>query len=597
MKADLPQAQETPIAEAIDGVVEAMQEAVFPVRLDRMLESLRYAEYDICAGIGEAVDNALEAGSQDVWVFTQTEVKEFGRKTVEVISEAAIVDNGEGMSKSILHRCLVLGESLRPPKPGGKRGIGRFGVGMTLGAISLGRRVEVYSRQKSIDPFKFTYLDLDEIQNKQQINIPEPEPNDPPAKLGKLLASKSGTIVIISTCDRLQTALVDPDKPISASEQVKPLMGYLARTYRKYIDAGRRIWLNGEPVFLYDPLYLMGPTYIENKSGTTDLKAIEKGESEIELAIPGQPGKTAKVKIKLTLLPKEWRPSRGSGGSKFAKDRKIEDNEGISILRADREVLYGTVPYILGRKGQARTLDIDRWWGMEISFPPELDDYFHVRYIKRGAEPVTSLRDKIREQVWKAVQDLRDEIQADMKQDSAQGGKQAGVFADAEASMADAEPKLPKGKLGADTTEEDADAQLAKVAQEDVSADSEAEKEQKKEQLKHKPFSIVPVTFPTNVFFETKHILGRIIVKLNVQHPFYTDVFEPLCGTLASMTEDSELDQGADTQEKIRARRAMLLLILSYAKAESFFDDNDQLRLLGNLRSQWGIALATVLKS
>ncbi|WP_434033265.1 ATP-binding protein [Cupriavidus sp. a3] len=572
-----------------------MKEKVFPVRLDRMLESLRYAEYDMSHGMGEAIDNSVEAGAADVWVFTENEIKKLGSKSVEVISQIAVVDNGEGMSKDVLHRCLVLGESLRQPKPSGKSGIGRFGVGMTLGAISLGRRVEVYARSSGDEPFLFTYIDLDEIANKTQVTIPEPHPKDPPGHFNKLLADSGGTVVIISNCDRLQTAPVEYDKPISASDQIKPLMGFLGRTYRKFIDAGRNFWLNGEPVFLHDPLYLMEPTYPEHKAGKLDIKAKLKGETEFELAVPNMPGKTAKVKLKLTLLPKEWRSAKNSGGTQFARDRKIHENEGVSILRADREVLYGTVPFILGKKGQARSLEIDRWWGLEISFPPELDEYFHVRYIKRGAEPIASLRDKIREQVWRAVKELREEISRDLNQDPASKDREQGVFADAESAMAEAETILPKGKRGVDTPPEEAERQLGDVANQDIFVASPEQKEQKKNELKSKPFSIVPVTFPKNVFFETEHILGKIIVKLNVQHPFYKEVFEPLCGTISSLAEDSKLDEGADTEEKIQARRALLLLILSYAKAESFFDDNDD--VFTNLRSQWGVALATAIKS
>lgn len=59
----------------------------------------------------------------------------------------------------------------------------------------------------------------------------------------------------------------------------------------------------------------------------------------------------------------------GAGGNTEARKRKIDRNEGVSILRADREVFYGHVPYITGKKGEAKSDDKDRWWGCEISFP------------------------------------------------------------------------------------------------------------------------------------------------------------------------------------------------------------------------------------
>jgi hypothetical protein len=133
---------------------------------------------------------------------------------------------------------------------------------------------------------------------------------------------------------------------------------------------------------------MLSPTKFDAKNPQKpDLKAEPWGTVEqIELDIPGSNGQTAKVTIRMSLLPKEWRAYKGAGGTSFVKERHIDDNEGVSILRADREVLYGTVPYIIGKKGQARPLDIDRFWGCEISFPPELDSYFQVRYFPRVAQ-------------------------------------------------------------------------------------------------------------------------------------------------------------------------------------------------------------------
>ena len=112
--------------------------------------------------------------------------------------------------------------------------------------------------------------------------------------------------------------------------------------------------------------------------GSIEPKATSLGEFHLPREIPGKDGQTADVVIRMSLLPAEWRTTAGAGGSPEAKKRKIDKNEGISILRADREVFYGHVPYITGKKGEARALDIDRWWGCEISFPPELDYAFQV---------------------------------------------------------------------------------------------------------------------------------------------------------------------------------------------------------------------------
>lgn len=567
-----------------------------PVRLDRMLESLRNAEYDIAAGLGELVDNAVEGGAKNTWIFVKPERRTFKGKPVDVVGEVAVVDDGSGMPIEVLGRCLVLGDTFRGAKPNARLGIGKFGVGMTMGSISLARRIEVYSRADKTKPFRFTFLDLDLIKAGTQQVIPKPVELTPPEEYAALLADGTGTVVVLTNCDRLQTDPVEKEKGIAASEQIAGLPTFLGRTYRKFLQAGRQLWLNREAIYLHDPLYIAGPTVWDTKNPKEpDAKAKVYGKKvEIPLEIPGSNGKMADVSIRMSLLPREWRFTQGAGGSSFAKTRKITENEGVSILRADREVLYAPVPYIIGTRGVAKFLEIDRWWGCEISFPPELDEYFHVRYIKRGAEPVPSLRDQIRAVIGPAVVALRAQVKSDFDKEEAAKEKERGVYGEAETTMAKVDATLPKGKRGEEKTPEETDRELDELVEASAEvANSEQPKEQRKRELESKPYAIVPVRYPATVFFEPVYQPGRVIVKLNVEHPFYKQVFEPLCGTVESMDEDSPVDTGAGTPEKRMARKAFLLLLMSYAHAEGFFPT--QTELLKNLRGQWGITLGTAL--
>lgn len=567
-----------------------------PVRLDRMLESLRNAEFDMSSGLGELVDNSVEEGAKNIWTFVKSGRREFSGKSIDVVTELAVADDGGGMSAEVLARCLVLGYTQRSPKSNGRLGISKFGVGLTMGSISLARRIEVYSRAEEGLPFRYTFLDLDLVKAGRQQVIPAPIEKAPPAEYASLLAASTGTVVILTECDRLQTDPVEKEKGISASEQIAGLPTFLGRTYRKFIQAGRQLWLNNERIHLHDPLYLEGPTVWDAKNpDAPDSKAKKWGKRvNVTLEIPGSAGKTAEVSIRMSLLPREWRPNAGSGGSNFVKSRKINDNEGVSILRADREVLYGPVPYIIGMRGRAKFLEIDRWWGCEISFPPELDEYFHVRYIKRGAEPVPSLRDKIRAAIAPSVDALRKQIQADFEKANEAKAKEAGVFAEAEEAMARVDATLPRGKSGDEKSPEEAGRELEKIVVATAEVDgAEKPREQRKRELESKPYAIVPVRYPSTVFFEPVYQPGRVIVMLNVDHPFYKQVFEPLCGTVEAMDEDSPVDTGADTPDKRLARKAFMLLLMSYAHAEGFFPQQED--LLANLRGQWGITLGTAL--
>lgn len=565
------------------------------IRVDRLYESLRYNEYSPENGMGEIVDNSVEAGATRIDVKI-TRMKHQGKgKPKTKIQEIAVIDNGCGMDEEILSKCLALGESVRPMNRG-KMGIGRFGVGMTLGSISLARRVEVYSRAKANDAFLYTFIDLEMIGNGNQLYIPYPVAKEPKAEYGELLNNSSGTIVILSNCDRI-------------NGDMESLANYLGRTYRKFIERGLKIYMGTkmtgdadyktEQVFLHDPLYLAGPTKFDNESREVgkpfDPKASDWGTIRIPKEITGQPGKTADVVIRMSLLPEEWRMVEGAGGSPEAKKRRIHENEGFSILRADREVLYGHVPFMTGNKGAAKALDIDRFWGCEIAFPPELDDYFQVRYIKRGAEPVEGLKEQIRTEIMKYIPSARKMIRELFAKNEAANREKQDVFEAAEVAMAGITHNLPLSVNAKNMTPEEADSKIELAAQESLDTkrtdkqEQKAAEEKKKEELKAKPFSVELVSYPKSFLFDTVHTPNNVIIKLNVNHPFYEKVMKPLCGI-----------DGADGSWETSAANkkvwdAMLMLFFAYAKAETMFDQSNN-ALFDNLKSQWGAILGAAIE-
>ena len=105
------------------------------------LESFRASDFDCYSAYGEVLDNSVQANASIVKV-TFKDREDRSRRN-KMIGEVFFADNGEGMIPDILRRCLKLGYSSRKND---RKGIGRFGVGMTSGAINQCRRVEVYSK-------------------------------------------------------------------------------------------------------------------------------------------------------------------------------------------------------------------------------------------------------------------------------------------------------------------------------------------------------------------------------------------------------------------------------------------------------------------
>ena len=91
------------------------------------------------------------------------------------------------------------------------------------------------------------------------------------------------------------------------------------------------------------------------------------------------------------------------------KGLHIPDNEGhISIVRNGREIYYDIVPKLL----PSGVEKIDRFIGIEVSFPAILDEYLQVRHVKRGAEPVTKLREELKKTLKRPIEVAREEIRA-----------------------------------------------------------------------------------------------------------------------------------------------------------------------------------------
>ena len=234
---------------------KTMQQLINP---QRFYESLRANDFSFVNGLGEIVDNSVEARAKHVNVMLN--VGEDAAKKKRILNSVAVIDDGIGMNYTVLSKCLVLGDSIRE-HPTGKSGIGKFGVGLVTGSISIGRKVEVYSRTGGQDAFLYTYIDLDDIKEGDMKGVPVPVEKDIPDEYKEYLKDSSGTVVILSNCDRMDGTGDKTD----IQEMIASVATFLGRTYRKFISAGTEIYLNNNKVYLHDPLYLDGPTIFDIK--------------------------------------------------------------------------------------------------------------------------------------------------------------------------------------------------------------------------------------------------------------------------------------------------------------------------------------------
>jgi hypothetical protein len=578
------------------------ENSVALVKVDTALKSLRSSEFDTPAAVGELIDNSIQAGATIVRIKlseTPRAQAKGKKKQTMVVDRIAVADDGAGMDRDVLRESLVLGYSTRYNQ---RNGMGRFGVGATLAGINQAKRIDIWSRADEHQPFLHSFIDLDEVEDGRQQYMPEPSATPIDDEFKSLLPQGTGTLVIWSKCDRLTEG---EDGTIHNVGEVRnDLIKWIARTYRYYIDGGLQIEVNGERVHPFDPLFQMTiHTFPEDPKAETIL------DDGFEWDIPSRPGQTATVRYKVTLLPAEWRTHIGAGGARLAKERRIDTNEGLSIMRANREIFYGklTGRFFPGWEEK----DIDRWWGMEISFDPVLDECFRVRNIKKGAEPVDRLRDKLRDILVPTVKSLRKRIQNERIAQENKDLATQGVHSRAEDIAAENEQTAIPGRSGTDVTPDERDQKVDEAIEAATSSagPNAPPPAAIKERVKQLPFSILDMEWPGKEFIEIDHLGANTIVKLNKRHPFFTKVYSkvlratnmvPLEALEAELNGSTEAKPSAPmSEDEVRSMARVVqigldLLIVAYAKAESMERDPDE--KYGDLRSHWGLHLYNMIQ-
>jgi len=306
-----------------------------------------------------------------------------------------------------------------------------------------------------------------------------------------------------------------------------------------------------------------------------------------EFPIPNKPGQTSPVEVTITLLPEKfWQRDKFTdrpGGTEFAKKRHIDENEGISILRAGREIYYGIL-----RGVQPTVEKVDRFIGIEIRFRPELDECFQVRNVKKGAEPVEGLRDKLQSIISKTVETGRQHLSSSYAALKAKQQNASGIHAEAEQVVQGNKDVSPRPRAGENVPKAERDRKIREAAAV-LTKDNPARTKEVADAIGKRPLTLIPQAWPGSDFMQIEHLGSTAIVRLNTQHPFYTEVYSKLVDAM-------EAGEELDVAELARVVQVGLdILIMSFAQAEGV--ETDGAAKYANLRAYWGIHLNTNVQS
>jgi hypothetical protein len=279
--------------------------------------------------------------------------------------------------------------------------------------------------------------------------------------------STSGCKVTWRSCDRIEY------RRLGWLERA--LRRDLGRMYRRFVAGGLTLTLNEVPIEAEDPLMLT-----RQVEGATARLAFDPLEYELQLPDGG----TSSVRVRFAALPvREWHRLDNVTKRRLG----IVGGGGVSVLRAGREIAQGW--HLMGDK---RKENYDDWWRCEIEFEPELDEHFGITINKQGIRPSAELRDALESEMASIARLLNARVRQafeDVKFE--QAAERSCQIAEA------ADRDLPPVRAG-------------------------------KRQRRPLSYRISTGQLPATQLFKSSIRSGTLEVQLNVDHPAFAALYEPL---------------------------------------------------------------------
>jgi hypothetical protein len=570
------------------------QHDIVPVHL--VVQAMRDNGYKNAAyALAELIDNSIQADANGVEVLCAEKEIQLQRLSSR-IHQIAVLDNGSGMDSTVLRMALQFGNGTHLAEEK-HTGMGRFGMGLPCSSISQCKRVEVWTWQSGVENAIYTYLDLNEIKNKELAEVPEPQKRNIPDIWEKVTTGfgKTGTLVVWSDIDR---CMWKTGKTIIENSEF-----VIGRMYRKFLEtkevAIRMATFDiNEPTNRNkmvekfakpnDPGYLMAETSCPAPFDETPMFRPWDGDDNYEATFCIEfRDQKHEVKIRFSYAKEEARPGKNPG--KLPHGQHAGKNMGVSVVRARRELELD--------QSWAQKRATERWWGVEIEFPPALDDLFGVTNNKQSARNFSELANLDIESLLKdgkTISQLKEELTQDedprgpLIEIAQKIHNQIGIMR----RLIDAQtPNSPTGKkrhqgssaekVATDVTEERKKEGYQGQSDKDESLPSEERKEiiqttlidtgvseTRSEDLAAKTISDgskyvwASGDIETAAFFSVKPRGGAILITLNTHHPAY----KHLVGVLEEEVE------GVDP-ETLRSRltnslEGLKLLLMAWARYE-----------------------------
>ena len=530
------------------------------VDIKNMGDALRNTGYkNIESAVAEIIDNAEEANAKNAFVILGEHIDpSSGRK---VIHEIGFLDDGSGMDTSTLGTCLGIGFTTRT----GRRGLGRFGVGLPQASLYACPEVIVYSWQNGIQNCQRVFLDIEKVKSGEQTEIADPVNEQIPEKYQQYIHyqtptnsfdfSKSGTLVIWSNCDRIS--------PKTRGPLTERLEFALGQKFRHFIHNGEfkiRIIAHENQdaavdVAPNDPLFLMEDNYVlcnENCPAqvfrgvrgddlepafelygeeTVSIKYIDKNNSVSSANV------TIRFsKVKAKFYDETAFPTGNPGAYPFGK--YASKMEGISVVRANREIDFRQFDFYSTTNEPQH-----RWWGCEIMFDPVLDEAFGVANNKQYVELKRIEAEDIDyeeevQPIWCQLYDVIYNTIKEMYRLNEETRRNTRSYDDADTPATNIINSVENESANSDEGDSDIDEEVIDPASDEAIS---AGKEELANQGYENPTDEQASRFISNKVnfdyadkgerapaFDYKFVLSTTIITINTSHKFYTLLLEKI---------------------------------------------------------------------
>lgn len=395
----------------------------------QFIEQLRSSGYkNPIYAMSEIIDNSVDAKATEIDITIVEQNINNGVQNTRKIKDVFFIDNGSGMTINEINGCLRFADGIGR----NDERIGAFGVGLPNSSIFVGKRVEVYSKDKKTNKWYYVYLDIDE-------QLVQSSPGYKPA-INKIPHFENEQIYLDLDMDETSTIIrwskIDNIGAARATTVIGRSSKLTGRIYRyallndnsplniqyNSILVGNKDYEIRQEVIPYDPLFVSSSetfitpllwkaseinNYNPKLPGNEDFNAKNYYKKFVDGCKKNKSNKPIfqkfdeywdayhklsidgiqyKFKIKASFAYKDIKnPGIRNGGTTIVGREIGEKMDGgkyfksanIFFVRTNREIDFGNYGFYQNRDPQ------NRFWTIEIHFGPELDSLMGLDYQKQ----------------------------------------------------------------------------------------------------------------------------------------------------------------------------------------------------------------------